>query len=68
MAKIKFEHGLEVEREEGGEYILRFKAPQVKLDSDLTGGHLKEAKKEVLLAVRSLIDKAINVEEEKDKE
>jgi len=67
MTKIKFEHGLEFEHEEGGEYILRFKAPQVKLDSDLTGGHLKEAKKEVLLAVRSLIDKAINVEEEKDK-
>jgi len=66
MAKIKFEHGLEVEHEEGGEYILRFKAPQIKLDSDLTGGHLKQAKKEVLLAVRSLIDKAIDVEE-KDK-
>ena len=67
MAKIKFEHGFEVEHE-GGEYILRFKAPQIKLDADLTEGHLKEAKKEVLLAVRSLIDKAINVEEEKDKE
>jgi hypothetical protein len=68
MAKIKFEHGLEVEHEEGGEYILRFKAPQLKLDSDLTGGHLKEAKKEILLAVRSLIDKLIKGEEEKDKE
>ena len=68
MAKIKFEHGFEVEHEGGGEYILRFKAPQIKLDSDLTGGHLKEAKKEVLLAVRSLIDRAINIEEEKDKE
>jgi len=67
MAKIKFEQGLEFEHEEGGEYILRFKAPQVKFSSDLTGGHLKEARKEVLLAVRSLIDKAINVEEEKDK-
>ena len=40
MAKIKFEQGLEVEHEEGGEYILRFKAPQIKLDSDLTGGCL----------------------------
>ena len=68
MAKIKLEQGLEVEHEEGGEYILRFKAPQVKLDSDLTGGHLKEAKKEVLLAVRSLIDKAINVEEDKEED
>jgi len=66
MAKVKFDQGLEIEDEEGGEFVLRFKAPQVKLDSDLTGGHLKEAKKEVLLAVRSLIDKAINVEEEKN--
>ena len=68
MAKIKFEHGLEVEHEEGGEYVLRFKAPQLKLDSDLTGGQLKEAKKEILLAVRSLIDKSIKGEEAKGKE
>ncbi len=67
MAKIKFEQGFEVEHDEGGEYILRFKAPQVKLNSNLTGGHLKEAKKEVLLAVRSLIDKSLNVEEGKGK-
>ena len=67
MAKIKFEHGLEVEHD-GEEYILRFKAPRVKLDPDLTGGHLKQAKREGLLAVRSIIGKAIKVEEEKDKE
>ncbi|MFA5308237.1 MAG: hypothetical protein WC370_01975 [Dehalococcoidales bacterium] len=67
MAKMKLEQGLEFEHEDGGEYVLRFKAPQIKLPSDLTGGHLKEARKEVLLAVRSLIDKAINVAEEKDK-
>jgi len=67
MAKIKLEQGLEVERDEGGEYILRFKTPQVDLGSDLTGGHLKEARNEVLLAVRSLIDKAIDTEEEKEK-
>ncbi len=65
MAKIKLEQGLELEREEGGKYVLRFRAPQVKLDSDLTGGHLKEAKKEVLLALRSILDKAISVEKEK---
>lgn len=68
MAKIKLEQGLELEREEGGEYVLRFRAPQVKLDPDLTEGHLKKAKKEALLAVRSLIDKAISVEEENNKE
>ena len=66
MAKIKLEQGLEVERGEGGEYILRFKAPQVDLGSDLTGGHLKEARNEILLAVRSLIDKAIDIEDKKD--
>ena len=68
MAKIKFEQGLELEHEEGGEYVLRFRAPQVKISPDPTGGHLKQAKKEVLLAVRSLIDKVIKVEEEKGKE
>jgi len=68
MAKIKFEHGLELEHGEGGEYVLRFRAPQIKIASDVTGGHLKEAKKEVLLAVQSLIDKAIKVETEKSKE
>jgi len=68
MAKIKFEHGLELEREEGGEYVLRFRAPQVKVSPDPTGGHLKEAKKEVLLALRSILDKVITVEEQKEKE
>ena len=68
MAKIKFGQGLELEHEEGGEYVLRFRAPKIKIPSDLTGGHLKQAKKEVLLAVRSLIDKAIKGEEEKGEE
>ena len=65
MAKIKFEQGLELEHEEGGEYILRFRIPQIKISPDPTGGHLKQAKREVLLAVRSLIDKAIKGEEGK---
>ena len=65
MAKIKFEQGLELEHKEGGEYVLRFRAPQIKISSDPTGGHLKEAKKEILLAVRNLIDKAVNIEGEK---
>jgi len=68
MAKIKFEQGLELEHGEGGEYILRFRAPGIKISSDLTGGHLKQARNEILLAVRSLIDKAISVEEEKGEE
>ena len=68
MAKIKFEQGLELEHEEGGEYILRFRAPQIKISADMTGGHLKQARKEALLAVRSILDKAIGVEEEKGEE
>ncbi len=66
MAKIKFEQGFELEHEDGGEYILRFKMPKLN-SSDATGGHLKQAKNEVLLAVRSIIDKAISSEEEKAK-
>jgi len=67
VEKIKFEQGIELERAGEGEYVLRFKIPQIKITPDPTGGHLKQAKKEVLLAVRSLIDKAIKVEEEKGK-
>ena len=77
MAKITFGKGLELEHQEGGEYIPRFKAPQAKLDSALAD-HLKaarkemkeagrEARKEVLLALRGLIDKAISVEKEEKK-
>ena len=68
MVKIKFEPGLELERGEEGEYVLRFRIPHIKIPPDLTGGHLKQAKKEVLLAVRSLIDKAIKGEGEKGEE
>lgn len=65
MGKIEFEHGLELEHGEGGEYILRFRTPRINISPDPTGGHLKQAKKEVLLAVRSLIDEAIKGEEKK---
>ena len=49
MAKIKFGQGIELEHEEGGEYALRFRAPKIKIPSDLTGGHLKQALCEALL-------------------
>jgi len=68
MAKIKFEPGLELEHTGEGEYVLRFRAPQIKITPELTGGHLKQARKEALLAVRSILDKAIGVEEEKGEE
>jgi len=65
VEKVKFEHGIELERAGEGEYVLRLRIPQIKISPDPTGGHLKQAKREVLLAVRSLIDKAIKTEEEK---
>ena len=65
MEKIKFEHGIELERSGEGEYVLRLRIPQIKISPDPTGGHLKKAKNEILLAVRNLIDQAIKVEEEK---
>ena len=68
MAKIEFSQGIELEHGEGDEYVLRLRLPRIKITPDPTGGHLKQAKKEVLLAVRSLIDKAIKVEEEKGEE
>jgi len=68
VEKIKFDRGIELEHGEGGEYVLRFRIPQIKIPSDPTGGHLKEAKNEILLALRSIIDKAISVEEEKGEE
>ena len=68
MGKIKFEHGIELERAGEGEYVLRLRLPQIKISPDPTGGHLKQAKREVLLAVRSLIDKAIKIEEGKSGE
>jgi hypothetical protein len=63
--RTKIEHGIELEQGEGDEYVLRFRMPKIKIIPEPTGGHLKQAKREALLAVRSLLDKAIEVEEEK---
>ena len=63
MAKIKFEQGFELEDAGKGEYVLRFRMPGIKITPELTGGHLKQAKKEVLLALRTILDKAIKGEE-----
>ena len=68
MGKIEFSQGIEIEHGEGDEYTLRFRLPKVKITPDLTEGHLKQAKKEVLLALRSLIDNAIKGEKEKAEE
>jgi len=67
MEKIKFEKGIELERTEQGEYVLRFKLPTLTVDPEPVSGHLKQARKEVLLAIRNLLDKAIEETEEKSK-
>jgi len=67
MGKIEFESGIQLEHSEGDEYILKFRVPKISISSDPTGGHLKQAKREILLAVRSLIDEAIEGEEKKSK-
>jgi len=67
VEKIAFEQCFELERGEEGQYTLRFKIPRITISPDATGGHFRQARKEVLLAVRGLIDKAIG-EEEKGEE
>jgi hypothetical protein len=47
--------------------ILRFKPPLGKIMPDETRGHVRAARKEMLLALRSLVDAAIVREEEANK-
>lgn len=56
----------EIERN-GEEIILRFKRPELPHVSEDTKGHLKAAGKETLLAIRSLLDRAIERAEEAEK-
>ena len=63
MERIKFAHGIAFEHTGEGEYTLRLKTPQIKMLSEQTSNHLKLAKREALLALRSILDNAINVEE-----
>ena len=53
---------LEIERQ-GEELVLRFKRPDLHLPDD-TKSHLRVARKETLLAIRSLLDRAIERAEE----
>jgi hypothetical protein len=54
----------EVEHHPGEEVVLRFKSPKFRLLPQPTREHLSAAKKEVLLALRSMLDRAIEKEEE----
>jgi len=54
----------EVEHRPGEEVVLRFKSPKFRLLPDSTRQHLRSARKEVLLALRDMLDKTIERTEE----
>ena len=57
----------EVEHRPGEEIVLRFKSPKFWGLSDSTKQHLLATQKEMLLALRSMLDKAIEKTEEFEK-
>jgi len=57
----------EVEYHPGEEIILRFKVPKLSVVPEATRSHFRTAHKEMLLALRSLLDKAIEQAEEAEK-
>ena len=58
---IEWEHHL------GEQFVLRFKPPLFKIVPDEARRHARLARKEVLLAVRSMLDAAIERVEEAEK-
>ncbi|MBA7622718.1 MAG: hypothetical protein E3J28_01220 [Desulfobacteraceae bacterium] len=56
----------EIEYHPGEEVVLHFKAPILSVVPEATG-HFRTAHKELLLALRSLLDKAIERAEEAEK-
>jgi len=57
----------EIEHQPGEEVILRFKLPGLPFVPEATKGHFRMAHKEMLLALRSLLDRAIERAEEAEK-
>ena len=57
----------EIEHRPGEEVVLRFKAPSISIVPEATRSHFRTAQKEMLLALRSLLDKAIELTEEAEK-
>ena len=55
---------IEWEHHPGEEFVLRFKPPPGKMVPGETMTHVRAARKEMLLALRSLIDAAITRQEE----
>ena len=58
---------IEWEHRPGEEFVLRFKPPLPKILPKETRGHIRAARKETLLALRSIIDAAIGRMEEAEK-
>jgi hypothetical protein len=58
---------LEVEHEPGEEYVIRFRPHRLGLLPEEARGHVYKARKEMLLALRSLIDRAIEHVEAREK-
>ena len=58
---------LEVEHNPGEELVLRIKPPLLRMLPEEAMGHLRKARKERLLALKSLIDRAIERMEEREK-
>lgn len=58
---------IEWEHRPGEEFVLRFKPPLGKIVPDEARGHIRAARQEMLLAIRSLVDAAIARLEERKK-
>ncbi|MBA7623877.1 hypothetical protein ES703_31276 [subsurface metagenome] len=58
---------LEVEHRPGKEVVLRFKSPRFRGLPDTTRQHLLAARKEILLALRDMLDRAIEGREKSGK-
>ena len=54
----------ELEHHPGEEIVLRFKSPKLRVLPEATRQHLSAASKEILLALRSILDRAIEKAEE----
>ena len=57
----------EIEHHPGEEVVLRFKLPGLSIMPEATRSHLRMAGKEALLALRSLLDRAIEQAEKAEK-
>jgi len=58
---------LEIEHHPGEEIVLRFKPPSIPVVPEATRSHFRAARKEMLLALRGLLDAAIEQAEEAEK-